>query len=108
MQGHVTSSPSAAAGVFVRARSILDPCILPRVLPCQLEKADDSQTEYQWRRNPSSSAEYLTYPFDGEYIPRAGARFRVSFRLQLKVGWAGEDRGQGGAQRVYRRALTTA
>ena len=50
----------------------------------------------------------ILYQFDSEYIRSAAARFRVSLRLHLRVGWAGEDRGQGRAQRVYRRALTAA
>jgi transcriptional regulator of aromatic amino acid metabolism len=50
----------------------------------------------------------ILYQFDSEYIRSAAARFRVSLCLHLRVCWAGEDRGQGRAQRVHRRALTAA
>ena len=50
----------------------------------------------------------ILYQFDSEYIRRAAARFNGSLRLHLRMRWAGEDHGQGRAQRVHRRALTVA
>jgi len=40
----------------------------------------------------------VLYQFDREYIEGVEARFKASLRLHLRLGWAGEDRGQGRAR----------